>query len=259
LNESGIPSARLKLARAQKHLRALDRAVKKFRRERPYEFAFDNIPNDRNKPDFYIRAIVTAAPPIPDTWALMTGDVLTNARAALDHAIFPHVSANRPTLEPQDIQYPICDRRAQFDNQARRFSRPVLKHVRASQPYHHQEPGGHPLAVLRDLVNVDKHRNLVIAQYAVGEFTVQPQPFFEVLDDVELQDGPLAVGDVACVAHCRLTGPMKGRLIQLATEVAYSESISLPGSDDPLDLISLLKHVLGPLGSMLDELEEAGC
>ena len=73
--ESGIPSARQKLARAQKHMRSLDRAVKKLRRETPYDFAPDLIPNERGKPDFYLLAVVTQAPPIPESWALSTGDI----------------------------------------------------------------------------------------------------------------------------------------------------------------------------------------
>jgi len=56
--ESGIPSAKQKLARAEKHLRALDRAVKKLRRETPYDFTEDYTPNKSGKPDFYLRAVV---------------------------------------------------------------------------------------------------------------------------------------------------------------------------------------------------------
>jgi len=73
--ESDIPSARQKLARAQKHMRSRDWAVKKLRRETPYEVAPDSIPNERGKPDFYLLAVVTQVPPIPESWALITGDI----------------------------------------------------------------------------------------------------------------------------------------------------------------------------------------
>jgi hypothetical protein len=256
--DSGIPSARLKLARAEKHLRALDRAVKKFRRETPYEFVDEFTPNEYNKPDFYIRAVTTEAPPIPDTWAVITGDVLNNARAALDHAIFPHVSANRPGLKPQDIQYPIWDAKANFENQARRFSRSVLKEVRASQPYHNKQPESHPLAALRDLVNIDKHRGLMIVEYAIGEFELAPDHRFEVVN-VQLSKDALKVGDTACEAHCRLVKPMKAGPLRVASEIAYGEAILLPGAGRHLGLVPLLKHIVKPIRGLLDRLEVAGC
>jgi hypothetical protein len=73
--ESGIPSARQKLARGQKHMRSLDRAVKEVPGETPYDFAPDSIPNERSKTDFYLLAVVTRAAPIRKSWALITGDI----------------------------------------------------------------------------------------------------------------------------------------------------------------------------------------
>lgn len=256
--ESGIPSARQKLARAEKHMRALDRAVRKFRRETPYEFAPRSTPNEPGKPDFYLRAVVTQAPPIPQGWALITGDILTNARAALDHAVFPHVRARRSQVDIQDIQYPIVDSKAQFANKARRFSRDVCKVVRASQPYHQPSPAEHPFAALRDLVNIDKHRNLVIAEYAVDSFKLAPDTRYEIVD-ISHSNVPLEVGATACEAHCRLTKRVRGR-IDFAAQVEYAETIVIPATGRSWNLLGTLKLILKQIGPLLDRLEEAaGC
>ena len=257
--ESGIPSAKQKLARAEKHLRALDRAVKKLRRETPYDFTEDYTPNKSGKPDFYLRAVVTAAPPIPESWALITGDILTNARAALDHAVFPHILGKKPTLKPQEINYPICDRKDQFVSKAGWFTPEVADVVEASQPYHFETPAEHPLAALRELVNTGKHRKLVIAEYAMASFRVAPDPRFEVVD-TWLQDKPLEVGMTACEVLCRLTKPIRGRSrIDFDAQVEYGEQIEIPKTGRSWNVLSSLKSIVRPIGPLLGRLEAAGC
>ena len=252
--DSGIPSARQKLARAQKHMGSLDKAVKKFRRDTPYEFTPDTTPNKPGKPDFYLRAVVAAAPPIPESWALITGDILTNARAALDHAVFPHIQDKMPTPKPQNIQYPIHDRRNQFVSKVGWFTPAVADVVEKSQPYHFATPAEHPLAALRQLVNTDKHRNLVIAEYAMDSFELAADPRYVVVD-TSLQDKPLNVGMTACEVHCRLTKPVRGHLrVDFAAEVKYGEQIALPTTGRSWNMLGILKLILRQIGPLLDRL-----
>jgi hypothetical protein len=112
---SGIPSARKKLERARTHLDALDQAVDEFREQSPYEFTTRTPGNKKGSSDIWVTVTVAEAPPIPDSWALITGDILTNARGALDHAVFPHIRARKPTLERKYIQYPIEDSKEQWN------------------------------------------------------------------------------------------------------------------------------------------------
>ena len=46
---------------------------------------------------------------MPDAWGLIIGDVLTNLRAALDHAVYGHAAARAQLTEAQDkkLQYPV--------------------------------------------------------------------------------------------------------------------------------------------------------
>jgi hypothetical protein len=178
---SGVPSARKKLDRARFHLETLRGEVDAFRAHSPYEFSMESPGNKRWEADIRVTVTVTKAPPIPDSWGLITGDILTNVRAALDHAVFPHIRAKKPDLDRKFIQYPIEDRKEQWENKNRWFEKPVHKVVGESQPCRHADPTGHPLRVLRELVNMDKHRDLVIANYSVDDFVVPPQDLYQVV------------------------------------------------------------------------------
>lgn len=109
--------------------------------------------------------------------ALAAGDVLVNARAALDHAVWAivayHVAPGRPD-QPNDVCFPICDSLETVETRYGRavvdqLPRPCLYVVNEAQPYNAYPsifPGrpwgrweyAHPLSLLRDLVNDDKHR-----------------------------------------------------------------------------------------------------
>jgi hypothetical protein len=182
MSTSGIPSGRKKLARANVHLAELRSAVDDFRTNSSYEFAVESPGNERWKPDIPVTVRVTQAPPIPDDWALIGGDILTNVRAALDHAVFPHIRAKKPDLDRKLIQYPIEDGKVQWENKKKWFKSPVTKVVGQSQPYRKgTDFATHPLRVLRDLVNRDKHRDLVIASYAMSAFTVGEHDLYTVV------------------------------------------------------------------------------
>lgn len=72
---------------------------------------------------------VSHAPPVPDSWPLITGDILTNVRAALDHAIYPHVRATAPSSAPHRIQYPIVDTADDFVSKTTGWFTPEVRAV----------------------------------------------------------------------------------------------------------------------------------
>jgi hypothetical protein len=199
------------------------------------------------------------AAPIPDDWALITGDILTNVRAALDHAVFLHIRVNKPNLDRKLIQYPIEDRKAQWENKKKWFKSPVTKVIGQSQPYRHgADFAGHPLRALRELVNRDKHRDLVIASYAMSAFDVGKRDLYTVVS-TKLHKVPMEVGAVVAEANLQLTQNVRGEhWEQLACEVAYGEYIEIPDGQ-PVMLLSVVKAIIDPIGALLDELEAAGC
>ena len=259
MSTSGVPSARRKLQRAKVHLAALQAAIQDFREKSPYEFAMESPGNERWQPGIPVTVSVKQAPPIPDDWALITGDILTNVRAVLDHAVFPHIRGKKPDLDQKLIQYPIEDRKAQWENKKKWFKSPVAKVVGQSQPYRHgADFAGHPLRVLRELVNRDKHRDLVIASYAMSAFDVGKRDLYTIVS-TKVHEVPMQVGAVVAEAELHLAQNIHGeRWEQIPCEVEYGEYIEIP-DHEPVNLLSVMQQIVNPVSSLLDELEAAGC
>lgn len=255
----GIPSARKKLTRASTHLAELRTTVDQFRAEHPYEFTSASPGNEPGKPDIPIAVAVVKAHPIPDDWALITGDILTNVRAALDHAVFPHIRAKKPDLPQKYVQYPIWDTKEQWENKKTWFEVPVAEIIGQSQPYRNgNDYAGHPLHVLRELVNQDKHRDLVIATCAVSALNVPERDLYTVVSTT-VHQVPMTVGAVVAEARLRLAQSVHGwRWEQVPAEVEYEELIDVPGSG-PLNLLTAMQGIVDPINGLLDELEAAGC
>ena len=191
---SGIPSARRKLARARHHADQLREEVETFREQSPYDFETKSLGNPRGQSDFRVLVKVSESEPIPEFWSLMFGDVLTNARAALDHAVFHHVRAQSPATPPHRIQYPIFDDSQTFATQTSgRFSPAVHQLIEAAQPYKSPDPSGHPLRLLRDLVNVDKHHEVVVTNYAAEALEFASHEMYEVVSPPQVCCASLTV------------------------------------------------------------------
>jgi hypothetical protein len=70
----------------------------------------------------------------------------------------------KPTFR---VQFPICLTAKKFEEAVRGgiirgISRSGQTTIRRAQPYHCTEPADHPLAILHDLNNIDKHKLLLI-------------------------------------------------------------------------------------------------
>jgi hypothetical protein len=259
---SGIPGARRKLERALFHAAALRAEVDAFREQSPYDFDMKSLGNPRGQSDFRVLfKVAEAAPPIPADWALITGDILTNTRAALDHAIHKHVRSQDPTLRPWRIQYPIVDAEQDFAQKAAWFSDDVRQLVEDSQPYKADDPSGHPLRILRELVNIDKHRDLVLANYSTDEVTISPGDWFEeVTPPTVYKNVEMVPGATIARAHLRLTKGMQGdQWHQIPCNVVFGETIEIPGIDQPAGLLQAVECVTAKIGEHLDHLEAAGC
>jgi len=133
---------------------------------------------------------------VPIQFSVLMGDVLSNARAALDHLAFVACDGmSRPRDQQGRIQFPIFDRRKryrdrQYGAKARMigFARPGAKTVfeslqpyKRSHPWHERHPPSprlydphrHPLYWLAVLSNIDKHRHLHFASM-VNEAAMNP-------------------------------------------------------------------------------------
>ncbi|MGB7872198.1 MAG: hypothetical protein WBM01_28695 [Mycobacterium sp.] len=258
---SGIPSARRKLERAKFHADGLRAEIDAFREHSPHQFETKSLGNPRGQSDFRVILKVIQAPTIPHDWAVVTGDILTNVRAALDHAVFPHVRAHAPEVRPWKIQHPIEDTRGKFEAKTAGWSSEnVRKVIDEAQPYQFDDPSGHPLRILRELVNIDKHRDLVVSTYAMDAFEVALDDLYEVASPTQVYKREMVPGAVVARAHLRLVKKVHGdHLMQFPCNLVYGETIDIPGIEGPAGLLRAIECVTAMIGPYLDALEAAGC
>jgi hypothetical protein len=131
----------LKLDRARQHCDWLHAAVDDYRASEPVTMHT----TEDHEPDgtvvYRVVASVHAEPPA--NWGVVIGDVVHNARSALDYAVWEitHVRhrGNR-------TQMPICDTEEAWGSECRRRLTGVMEfqqeHIREFQPFLHDEPPG---------------------------------------------------------------------------------------------------------------------
>lgn len=162
----GIESARLKFEHAGRHFDALTATVDAFANGGHFK---TGLSWEENHPDYICHVVVKAAEPIPDLIALQASDVLSNLRAALDHAIFTHVvehcrAEQRPLSEVDErgIQFPIIRERGRVIRNSNRYSPAVFEVLTRHQPNQLDDSVGHPLEQLNRLIRFDKHRVMLV-------------------------------------------------------------------------------------------------
>ena len=111
--------------------------------------------------------------PPPLRWGVMLGECVHNLRSALDHLVCQLTLLDGGTMEDcAQTQFPIASKcEAQFERMANsRIPRLSKRHramIKRAQPYRAGDSAWkHPLAILADLSNADKHR-LINPTYSV--------------------------------------------------------------------------------------------
>jgi hypothetical protein len=170
-----LDGCRAKLDWAEKHLDALSAEMKTW-----FEGDSYTLRTEFDEPDESSVVFFEPIKEIPIHWGLALGDVVHNARSALDHLVYqlvllansvPHDAHQFPVLDqPEDwkrrVQKPPKGRRGLLD-----FIDPThVATIQGLQPY--VPATGLPrLKVLREFSNTDKHR---VIHAARGVFTEDP-------------------------------------------------------------------------------------
>ena len=227
-----------KLLRARTHIHELVEAMNAFRDQQHYTFdRYDNSDADTD-PLVRVQWRVRVIEPIPDTWAYIVGDAIQNMRSALDHAV-GQVARQRLDFGDADVQrcrlqFPICDsaadfRKARADLQKAGMPQDVLKALARLQPYNNGGDPGLGLAELRDLSNLDKHRQITVVAQGIYDSDVTVDPPLELVNK-DVKRGPLTDGMVFATVKWKRT-PRSGELV-LRPSVRYVESLFVPWRDE---------------------------
>ena len=106
----GLRSAWLEWARAAEMQQILARATREYGAlGNTHDDTRTDNADDVSNPIFSAHRKLRTKRPHPARWSVLMGDVLTNFRAALDHAVWYAVNARsgRPP-NPQHVAFPIC-------------------------------------------------------------------------------------------------------------------------------------------------------
>jgi hypothetical protein len=165
-----LDGARAKLGRAKEHIAALATNVRSYVESAPIRVDQREEREDQKR---LIRWVATASSDPPAKLGLIVGDWANNVRAALDYTVYELVRRETNEDDPRSTQFPITTSRAQYLDQARgrlrgvpAWSLPVFEGL---QPFQDgAEAPDHPLAILADVSNRDKHRLLHTAAMQVA-------------------------------------------------------------------------------------------
>ncbi len=162
-----LAGVRLKVSRALEHLLTLDNEIDQYRNRETYTIVREI---DRGDPRLRYSYWLKEVPPAH--LSVVIGDVVGNLRAALDHLAWALVlvSGGTPSTGRPATQFPILQSRTTGSGKLRKaeiaggVDLKVQSLVEELQPYQRvSDPEAHPLAVLNELVNIDKHRTLHVA------------------------------------------------------------------------------------------------
>ncbi|MCZ7587694.1 MAG: hypothetical protein M5U27_02285 [Gaiella sp.] len=166
---ASLNGVNLKLGRAEEHLDAIDAEIGRYIKSHPYIPVREYHP-EPSRPDVVGLRIIEA--PRPEL-ALTVGDYLYNVRSALDHLAWQLVIANNG--EPTNrTEFPIFKDSRTYENRVGEkvsgMHPMAAAFIEGLQPYNRRDGSlDHPLWLLHDLCNIDKHQTTLLAGTWVSE------------------------------------------------------------------------------------------
>lgn len=247
----GIESARCKLARASHHLRDLDRRVSAYIRSNRVGIRVEFAGSEDCPGDLVGTIFATTVPrEVPDDWPLIAGDVLTNLRAALDHAVHPA------------RQFPTRLSLADENGNEKPFKQvgtpAVSRIVESHQPYHSASSRLHEFGMLCELVNRDKHQSILVTnEFSARVLTNPPVGYEFTRQGKGFRNEDLKIGDILCVFQVRPL--MEGVKFTFQNYIDSVPAIDIPKTDEYVELIPALTRIRDRVATVLDQLASVMC
>lgn len=268
-----MDSAYAKHGRAQKHLAELQASVESYRagdlsNELSYVVTYPFGDADE-------RAVLTLRVSLraPSEWNLIMGDILTNLRAAHDHAVYGHAmdraaqNCVTPTSSQRDSLYhPTAKSSAEWQNKRAALQAlldpAVLAVIEKNQPFNgNGDVNWHGLTILGVLVNRDKHKAvheipINVASLALGDnnLDIISEGTMTVLPDHSAEK------EITIRRRQRRSdGETRHSMGTLALSTEFLEQIDIPNTGQRSSFIGVMEQLTAHTGGYLDELKAAGC
>jgi len=239
--------ARLKLDRAKQHIQILNSEVAHFGERDPYheEAEFDLR---GRQGDYIVRLTVDRHP--PRAWSETIGDCLHNLRATLDYLVWElWVRTSGAPASPQNVQFPIEQDRHRFRSGRRQriggLPARAQAEIQRLQPFRASAPTQHPLWLLRELSNHDKHRFLGTIGAAVYESDEAPVRVGErhnaVVTKIIRAEGLVADGDELFRIRMQSLGPNPS--LEVTVPIIYAIAFSDDGPAHGRSVVNCLEEM----------------
>jgi hypothetical protein len=253
-----------KLEWARKHLDTLKASIQVFLNSEPY-IAIQKYDDEEGG----YQARLDRQLEVPLDWSLMVGDIIHNARSALDNLAYALAIKNSGPLsddDARDVQFVLYEKRPDDFFSRSLFRLGLLSDVARTeieklQPYHRPDPAyRHPLAVLADLSNIDKHRHLILAVDTAQSASVSLEGSgIEPGTRIGGYSGPLE--DRTVIARWKLAGFPPNAKVNMSAEISilitFPQGRPAWGGSIVGFLDALLDHirdvVFPPLEAILNE------
>jgi hypothetical protein len=161
-----LAGVRLKIERAEKHIRDLDSGIRDYFQSRPYEVRTHRDPDSRR-----MLYVLHSFREPDETFPVVVGDVIQNLRSALDHMAYLLFKGS-PGFKPKLSFFPIAEDAAKYKSETLRkikgFRKQPVEAISAIEPYGGGK--GETLWRLHSLNIVDKHQLLIPVLGRYGGF-----------------------------------------------------------------------------------------
>jgi hypothetical protein len=148
-----------KIYRAHAHLQSFHAERLRYFSSKPNEVVM-NVNLERN-------AVESVSGPIPIRIPLIIGACVQNLRSSLDYLVWEMILAAQQTPTDKN-QFPICSEHKRFTEAVKKgrlggLGDEAIAAIERLRPYHGTEAfGAHPLWVINELTNINKHRHILV-------------------------------------------------------------------------------------------------
>jgi hypothetical protein len=249
-------SAQQKFEWGVKHLNAVCAEAKAFEHGKSYVLRIKR--EVRSSEEIAYDCFAVPKKPLPDHWPLLLGDAVQNIRNSLDHAVYTTAKGKGRT------QFPIFEDPCEFQVKGGKDIATVPAAIRAiikqAQPFNTivGRPSSDALAVLADLSNHDKHRNITAAVSYIGIPWLGTDPGVDIQFTGSGEGKPLAPDKETYVVSFIVRGP-EAEKMNVNPDFAYEVFIERVRRDrktiEWVSLATALEVIASRVGVVLDAVE----